>query len=126
MTRLRFLTAPPTPEHVSPEGWQREWVGLEVLVDPLYTVGIGHLGEGQARIFDVEKHMYRDPTAHDSMEYIAQRASEYWWLPRRHLVSACSSVTPMKQGILAWLEEPSQVNRQIFAVPKDMVEEVAT
>ena len=55
MSSLRFIKAPPRPDHINEVIWNSEWVGLFVGLASVFPQTIGYLGEGDARKFD-EKH----------------------------------------------------------------------
>jgi hypothetical protein len=122
MSSLRFTQAPPRPNHISAEVWEREWAGLMVGLASVFPLEIGYLGQGQRRIFDDTKKIFRDATATDSMNYLTNKLCNPMWVSRGALIHACRYSSPPRLAILAWLEEESQRGREMFAVPDSVAE----
>ena len=118
MSSLRFTKAPPKPDHIHLDVWEKEWLGLEVGLASVFPLTIGYLGEGNVRIFDELTKLYRDPTAIDSMNYLCTKLSQPMWISRNSLIQSCNYSTPPRPTILAWLQEDAQREREMFAVPE--------
>ncbi len=122
MSSLRFTQAPPRPDHIPGDVWDKEWIDLWVGLASIFPVTIGYLGEGKARIWDKKTHLYREPTAAESMNFVAEKLMSPMWISRSALIHACKYSTPRREVILAWLEEESQKGREMFAVPDTVAE----
>ena len=122
MSSLRFTKAPPKPDHITADVWEKEWIGLFVGLASVLPLTIGYLGEGHTRIFDDRTKLYRDTTPADSMEYLSDKLCDPMWVSRNDLIYACKYSSPPRPTILAWLEEDPQQGRGMFAVPDSVAE----
>ncbi len=111
MSSLRFIKAPPRPDHINEVIWNSEWVGLFVGLASVFPQTIGYLGEGDARKFDEKTYLYRSPTPSETMDYVTDTLSEPMWISRDRLVNSCKHSTPPRPVILSWLEEDAQRGR---------------
>lgn len=118
MSSLCFIKAPPRPNHVNEQIWESEWVGLMVGLASVFPLHIGYLGEGEARIFDEQRKVFRAPTSAACMNFITRQWIEPMWISREALMHACKYSMPPRPTILAWLDEGEQIYREMFAVPE--------
>lgn len=123
MSSLQFKKAPARPAHISPEEWQKAWVGLEVGLATVYPMSVGYLGDIHAPQLSTEKQTHLSMSRDDifnSWSHI--QWDGFLWVSRGGLIDACTYGPQKSPLILAWLEEESQKGRKMFAVPESVAE----